>query len=182
MADIERLAEELQGQSRRARQNAAEAIASLAAEDPAGIISIGDALVEAMNVPEAHTRWELLNAFSCLIGLDVNLALRAFDDAETALFDEESGPLRLAAMRYLCKLGAVSEELSKKAWPFIDEAIQCYHGDFEYKDMLLAVADFAQGALDEDVKAQLIARLEFDAENDRSALGRRTKKIIDTLA
>ena len=59
--------------------------------------------------------------------------------AETALFDEKNGPVRLAAMRFMCKLAGTTEARSERIWPFIDEGIQCYHGDLEYQDMLGAV-------------------------------------------
>ena len=56
---------------------------------------------------------------------------------------------------------------SENAWPLIDEAIQCYHGDVEFNDMLNAVAEFATGKLSEHVKEALVERMSFDAHNGR---------------
>ena len=84
-------------------------------------------LVDALNRPEAQTRWEVLDALTSLVHLESRSCDKAIAGAETALFDEDSGPLRLAAMRFLCTLGATTENRSEKVWPLIDEAIQCYH-------------------------------------------------------
>ena len=107
---------------------------------------------------------------------------KAIPGAEAALFDEDSGPLRLAAMRFLCKLGATTEKRSEKVWPLIDEGIQCYHGDLEFQDMLLAVIDFSQGKLDGSVKSALADRMRFDAENGKGMLKRRAAQIIENVA
>ena len=76
--------------------------------------------------------------------------------------------MRLAAMRFLCKLGATTEKRSEKVWPLIDEGIQCYHGDLEFQDMLLAVIDFSQGKLDGSVKSALADRMRFDPRTARA--------------
>ena len=73
--------------------------------------------------------------------------------------------MRLAAFRLLVRLGASSPEQSDRVWPLIDEAIQCYHGDPEYRDMLVALQELAKGAISDETRAALIARVGFDAEN-----------------
>lgn len=85
-------------------------------------------------------------------------------------------------MRFLCKLGATTEKRSEKVWPLIDEGIQCYHGDLEFQDMLLAVIDFSQGKLDGSVKSALADRMRFDAENGKGMLRRRANQIIENVA
>ena len=102
--------------------------------------------------------------------------------AENALFDEDSGPLRLAAMRFLCKLGATTEARSEKVWGLIDEGIQCYHGDLEFQDMLVAVIDFSAGKLAPSVAEELAARMKFDAENGKGTLKKRATQIEENLA
>ena len=106
---------------------------------------------------------------------------KAVPGAETALFDEESGPVRLAAMRFLCKLGATTENRSERVWPLVDEAIQCYHGDLEFQDMLVSVIDFSAGKLAPSVKKELGARMAFDASNGKGPLKRRAQQIIDNV-
>ena len=67
-------------------------------------------------------------------------------------------------------------------WPIIDEAIQCYHGDLEYRDMLGFLHEFAQGKIAGDVAEELAGRLSFDAENGKgSYLKARSREIYDML-
>lgn len=173
------LVETLSGSSRRDRQNAAATLAFLSKDHPDLLVPYGNAIVDALNRPEAQTRWECLDILSGLVEQDSRTCDRALPGAETALFDEESGPVRLAAMRFLCKLGATTENRSEKTWPLIDEAIQCYHGDLEFQDMLVAVIDFASGKIAPQVKDDLVARMSFDATNGKGVLKRRSQQIID---
>ena len=106
----------------------------------------------------------------------------AFEGAETALFDEISSTLRYAAFRLLCVWGATSIERSREAWPILDEAIQCYHGDLEYRDMLGCLYEFGQGEIGAEVAEKLALRLKFDAENGKgSYLKARSSEICEML-
>jgi hypothetical protein len=49
-------------------------------------------------------------------------------------------------------------------WHLLDEGVQCYHGDPEYRDMLSCLLDFAHGDLSEQTRAALIERVSFDAK------------------
>ena len=89
--------------------------------------------------------------------------------------------MRLAALRFLCKIGATTENRSEKTWPLIDEAIQCYHGDLEFGDMLVAVVEYSQGKLSDSVKAALAERMAFDAANSKGSLQRRAQQILDNV-
>ena len=84
-------------------------------------------------------------------------------------------------MRFFCAYGATTEKRSENVWPLIDEAIQCYHGDVEFNDMLNAVAEFATGKLSEHVKEALVERMSFDAHNGRGVLKRKAQTIIDNV-
>ncbi|NGM17959.1 hypothetical protein GMI70_08160 [Eggerthellaceae bacterium zg-893] len=178
---FEKLAEKLSASSRRERQMAAAAMAELARVEPAILEPYKDQIIDALNRPEAQTRWECLDMLTALVPLDAKTCEKAVDGAETALFDEGSGPLRLSAMRFLCKLGATSPSLSSKAWPLIDEGIQCYHGDVEFSDMLNAVIDFSSGDLAPEVKEALAARMAFDAANGRGSLKKRASLILENV-
>ena len=180
-AKLSELTEALSGGSRRARQNAASALAIVAKEAPEVLVPQGSAFVDALNRPEAQTRWECLDILTALVDYDSRTCDKAVPGAETALFDEESGPVRLAAMRFLCKLGATTENRSEKVWPLIDEAIQCWHGDLEFQDMLVAVVDFSAGKLALRVKEELRDRMKFDAENGKGALKRRAQQIVENV-
>ncbi|WP_286143483.1 hypothetical protein [Adlercreutzia caecimuris] len=178
-AALNELIEALSGGSRRGRQQAAKVIAAVAAANSEILVPHAAALVDALERPEAQTRWECLDTLAQLVPLDGRTCEKAVPGAETALFDEASGPLRLAAMRFLCRLGATTEKRSEKVWPLIDEGIQCWHGDLEFQDMLIAIIDFSQGKLAPEVKAALADRMRFDATNGRGMLKKRAIQIVE---
>lgn len=178
---LEKLFENLEGSSRRTRQLSASVLAVIARENPELVADRTNAFVDALNRPEAQTRWECLDALTELVAVDSRACDKAIPGAETALFDEESGPARLAAMRFLCRLGSTTENRSEKVWPLIDEAIQCYHGDFEFQDMLVAVTGFSEGKLADAVKAALAGRMAFDASNGKGVLKRRAAQILENV-
>ena len=178
-AALNELIEALSGGSRRGRQQAAKVIAAVAAANSEILVPHAAALVDALERPEAQTRWECLDTLAQLVPLDGRTCEKVVPGAETALFDEDSGPLRLAAMRFLCRLGATTEKRSEKVWPLIDEGIQCWHGDLEFQDMLIAIIDFSQGKLAPEVKAALADRMRFDATNGRGMLKKRAIQIVE---
>lgn len=174
--------EELKGPSRRNRQKAANILAVAAHMKPEKLEPhIGD-MIDALNRPEAQTRWECLEALVMMVPIDSRACDRALDGAETALFDEDNGLLRLAAVRFLCKLGATTEKRSDKVWPLLDEAIQCYHGDQEFQEMLVAIEEFSQGKISSTAKQELKDRMAFDAENGKGALKARASQIVENLS
>ena len=176
------LAGRLSGSSRRIRQVSGAAMALVAKETPERLVPHIAACVEALNLPEAQTRWECLDILTCVVEYDARSCEKAIPGAETALFDEESGPVRLAAMRFLCKFGATTAVRSDKVWSLIDEGIQCYHGDLEFNDMLTAITDFSMGKLSLTVKQELAARMAFDAENGKGSLKRRAAQIVANVS
>ena len=178
---LKELIESLSGPSRRERQTAAAALALVAQTDISRVVPYHAELVDALNRPESQTRWECLDILTLIVPEDSRVCDKALPGAETALFDEKNGPVRLAAMRFMCKLGATTEARSERIWPFIDEGIQCYHGDLEYQDMLSAVVEFSQGKLSDEVKKQLANRVQFDSENGRGWLKRKSQAILDNV-
>lgn len=179
---VDALVAALAGSSRRARQNAASVLAQVAKIDPEPLVAHIDEFIDALNRPEAQTRWESLDVLTVLVSLDSRSCDKALPGAETALFDEDNGLVRLAALRFLCRLGATTEKRSEKIWPLLDEAIQCYHGDYEYQDMLIALISFASGKLAPEVKEGLSERVSFDAQHGKGALQRRSQQIVDALS
>ncbi len=179
---IQSYIETLSSDNRRERQQAASVIAAMAKENPAKMSEFIGGILDALDRPEAQTRWEALDALTELVPVDSRNCEKAIVGAENALFDEDSGPLRLAAMRFLCKLGATTEARSEKVWGLIDEGIQCYHGDLEFQDMLIAVVDFSAGKLAPSVAEELAARMKFDAENGKGTLKKRATQIEENLA
>lgn len=171
----------LTGDNRRHRQRAASAVSLLSADRPEVLQPYIPDLVSVLEVPESQTRWEVLEALTRLVPIDARACEKSLIGSEASLFDEDSGPARLAAMKFLCKIGATTENRSEKVWPLIDEAIQCYHGDLEFQDMLIAVVEFSEGKLSAEVKAQLGARMSFDAKNAKGALGKRAKLIVENV-
>jgi len=173
--------EKLGGSSRRQRQSAASVLNAISCIDASKLTNYTDQLNDALNRSEAQTRWECLDVFTNIVPLESRLCDKAIPGAEAALFDEENGLVRLAAMRFLCALGSTTENRSKKTWPLIDEGIQCYHGDPEFQEMLAAVVTFSTGKLDSQVKEELASRMAFDASNGKGALGKRAKLIMENL-
>ena len=180
-AKLTETVEQLAVGSRRERQHAAAVLHAVAKADASLLVPHIDKLIDALNRPEAQTRWEVLEALTLIVPLDARSCGKAIPEAETSLFDEESGPVRLAAMRFLCKIGATTANRSDKVWPLIDEGIQCYHGDLEFSEMLTAINDFSMGKLSPNVKEQLAERMSFDATNGKGALKKRAQQIVDNL-
>lgn len=169
----------LGGARRRVRQEAAHEIDLIAAKDPELLVPYIDQLIEALYRPEAQTRWEVLDVLTRLTGRHADQVGGACDGAEAALFDESSSAVRLAAFKFLTTYGQTSPDRSDAVWGLVNEAIQCYHGDPEYPEMLASIVRFAQGKASREVKDQLVSRLSFDAENGHGLLGRRSKEAVE---
>ena len=176
------LIEDLGSSSRRKRQLAARVVALVAGRDAELLAPYISELIDALYRPEAQTRWEVLDALVIMVPNHAKEIGAAFEGAEAALFDELSSTLRLSAFTLLTTWGATERGRSKKVWPVIDEAIQCYHGDLEYRDMLACLHAFATGKISGDVAAELAGRLQFDAQNGKGAyLKARSAEIYDML-
>ena len=178
MPSTEYLVSALAGPRRRSRQEAAHMIALKAHEDVSQVVPYANELIDALYRPEAQTRWEVFDALGEIALVDPEAVAEGFDGAEASLFDEGSATVRLAAFRLLCRLGASSEERSDMVWSLLDEAIQCYHGDPEYRDMLIALLEFAGGRLSDKTRDALVARVSFDAENGQSFIKGFSTQII----
>ena len=180
-ASVAELVEELSGASRRRRQEVAHEVALVAKEDPKALVAHVDALIDALFRPEAQTRWEVLDALSAIAAEDAGLVAGAFDGAEASLFDDGSATVRLAAFVFMCRYAASAPERSDAAWPLIDEAIQCYHGDAEYRDMLVALLGLARGEASDATKAALADRVRFDAGNGSGYIKGFSAEILQAL-
>lgn len=178
-AILEQVVEAISGDDRRLRQRCAGALSIVSREQPELLIPYAHELADALHRPEARTRWECLDALTNIVPLDTRATDKGFSGAEASLYDEESGPARLAAFRFLAAYGATTENRAARAWPLLDEAIQCYHGDSEYQDMLTSVIAFAKGRATREIKDELIERMSFDAENGQGQLGRRSKEAVE---
>ncbi len=181
MAALKALIAALGGRDRKARQSAAHMVAEVAEVAPAVVVPYVDDIVAAIDHPEAQTRWEVLDALTSMVRADPEAASRGFEGAENCLYDEGSGLVRLTAFRYFTVLGSSAPKWSVKAWPLIDEAVQCYHGDPEFDDMLDALYLFAQSDLDAGVRKALADRMDFDAHSCKGAVSARARQIVDVL-
>lgn len=175
---LSQLVESLGGASRRGRQDAAHTIAQLAKTSPDRLIPYAPQIIDALDRPEAQTRWEVLSALTDMLAVSPQDVAEAFEGAETSLFDEASSPVRLGAFTFLARYGASSPDRSDQAWPLLDEAVQCYHGDPEYHDMLVQLLEFAQGDISDKARASLVARVSFDAQNGRGYLKALSSQIV----
>jgi hypothetical protein len=168
----------LSGEGRRSRQVAASVVHEIATAEPALLKPYAPELADALHRPESQTRWEVLGTFEKLVPVDARLVDKALGGAETALHDEESGVVRLAAFRLLCTYGATTAHRSDRVWPLIDEAIRCYHGDPEFPQMLQSVYNMVSGNASDAVKLAAAERMAFDAENGKGLLKRRSASIV----
>ena len=179
---FDQLIEILAGESRRKRQYAAGVVLALTREQPELMVPCIEQLTDALYRPEAQTRWQVLEALSILTAYDIDSMDAALEGAASALYDEDSSFVQLAAVRFLCAYGAHDAKRSEKVWTYLDEAIQCYHGDLAYQDMLDCVIAFSQGKISSKVRAALADRVRFDAENASGPLGRRTRAILENCS
>lgn len=170
--------DELGGTSRVKRQKAASVIALVADEDAAVLLPFVEDISSALGYPEAQTRWEVLHALDCMGKIGQKYGEDVLAAAEDALYDEASGIVREAAFRFFCGYGAASPSNSDEVWPLIDEAIQCYHGNGEFADMLSCLVEFSQGNISKETSAALALRMKFDAENASGTLRMRAEQIL----
>ncbi len=178
---VETLIEGLSGFSRRRRQEVGFELVAIAHTAPELLEGHIDALIDALYRPEAQTRWEALDALTALVPLYGEKTFGAFEGAETSLFDEGSATVRLAAFLFLCRYGAFAPERSDEAWPLLDEAIQCFHGDAEYHDMLGGLLELAQGSISPACADALAERVGFDADNGTSFIKTYSAEIIKAV-
>lgn len=175
---IAELAGEIAGSSRIRRQKAASTIALIAAKDASMLLPYADDIASGLTKPEAQTRWEVLHALDQMgkagqrYGEDVLVA------AEDALYDEMNGFVREAAFHFFCGYGSASTANSEEVWTQIDEAIQCYHGNPEFTDMLMQLVAFAEGDISLTTSSALAQRMKFDAENGSGTLRMRAEQIV----
>lgn len=168
----------LEGTNRRQRQEASHALAQMAQVAPDIVVEIADVLVGSLSLPEAQTRWECLNALSTIALNYPEGVLDGFAGAEDALFDDVSAQARLSAFRYLSRYGSSAPSRSLEAWPLLSEALQCYHGDPEYREMLSCLLEFVRGDIDESVREALVTRMVFDSKNGRGLIRAYSREII----
>lgn len=178
---LEALIESLGDSSRRIRQFSASTIRQISELKPEVLVGKEEELVDALYRPEAQTRWEILETLVRLTKVDQENAGLAFDAVQDALYDLDSGTVRLNAFIYFVHLGTLSEEWSDKVWPLLDETIQCYHGDNEFPEMLTALCHFTQGKISDKTREALIERLTFDAEQGKGYIKRQARVIIEEL-
>ena len=84
-AKLKELVEALSDGSRRGRQQAAKVIAGVAAENPEILVPFASDLVDALERPEAQTRWECLDALTYVVPFDSRPCDKAIPGAEAAL-------------------------------------------------------------------------------------------------
>ena len=175
------LAAQLASPNRSRRQEASHELVAMAHVDAAAMMPIVDDLLQALELPEAQTRWECLDVLSEVVLIDPACAPAAFDGAEEALFDEGATATHLSAFRFLARYGSLDVEASRRSWPLMREAIQCYHGGPEYREMLVCLRDFARGSIASEVGEDLAKRMGFDAKNGSGFYRAYSAEICSTL-
>ena len=178
---LKELVGELGGANRRRRQDAAHEIARLAKRDVDQLFDYAGDIIDGLDRPEAQTRWELLDALSEMARVDPGCVEEAFGGAEASLFDEDSSIARLAAFRFLTSYGATSGKRSDQVWKILEEAIQCYHGDPEYRDMLSCLLEMARGTISDQTAQVMRSRVDFDARHGRGYIKAFSAEIVEAI-
>lgn len=178
---LKELVGELGGANRRRRQDAAHEIARLAKRDVDQLFDYAGDIIDGLDRPEAQTRWELLDALSEMARVDPGCVEEAFGGAEASLFDEDSSIVRLAAFRFLTSYGATSGKRSDQVWKILEEAIQCYHGDPEYRDMLGCLLEMAKGTISDQTAQVMRSRVDFDARHGRGYIKAFSAEIVEAI-
>ena len=156
---VDALAQEIAGSSRIRRQKAASTVALIADKDASVLLPFADDIASGLTKPEAQTRWEVLHALD-----QMGKAGQRYDEdvlvaAEDSLYDETNGFVREAAFHFFCGYGSASTDNSEEVWTQIDEAIQCYHGNPEFTDMLTQLVAFAEGNISLATSSALAQRI-----------------------
>lgn len=175
---VDALAQEIAGSSRIRRQKAASTVALIADKDASALLPYADDIASGLTKPEAQTRWEVLHALD-----QMGKAGQRYDEdvlvaAEDSLYDETNGFVREAAFHFFCGYGSASVDNSEEVWTQIDEAIQCYHGNPEFTDMLMQLVAFAEGNISLATSSALAQRMKFDSENASGTLRMRSEQIV----
>ena len=178
---LKKLVGELGGANRRRRQEAAHEIARLAKKDVDQLFDYAGDIIDGLDRPEAQTRWELLDVLSEMARADPGCVEEAFGGAEASLFDEDSSIARLAAFRFLTSYGATSGKRSEQVWKILEEAIQCYHGDPEYRDMLGCLLEMAKGTISDRTAQVMRSRVDFDARHGRGYIKAFSTEIVEAI-
>lgn len=178
---LKELVGELGGANRRRRQEAAHEIARLAKKDVDQLFDYAGDIIDGLDRPEAQTRWELLDVLSEMARVDPGCVEEAFGGAEASLFDEDSSIARLAAFRFLTSYGATSGKRSEQVWKILEEAIQCYHGDPEYRDMLGCLLEMAKGTISDRTAQVMRSRVDFDARHGRGYIKAFSTEIVEAI-
>lgn len=168
----------LAGDSRPQRVLAARSIHAVAIHKPEVLKEYAEEMAAALEKPEAQTRWEILGALDKMVDVDARVIDKALSSAQTALHDEESGVVRLAAFRLLASYGGTTVRRSEKVWPLLDEAIRVYHGDPEFTQMLSGVIRLVSGECSDKVREAAADTMQFDSEHSKGLVGRRAKRIV----
>ena len=180
-AKLEEVIEQLGSTSRIKRQKAASVVALVAEEDAKLLLPYADAIGEGLLHAEAQTRWEVLRALYLMGKQGQSYGEDVLTAAEDALYDESNGVVREAAFRFFCGYGAASPANSDRVWPLIDEAVQCYHGNPEFADMLTHLVTFAQGDISMEALTALALRMKFDSETASGTLRMRSEQIVQAF-
>jgi hypothetical protein len=181
-SELKKVIRALSKASRLDRQSASTIVYKVALADVSKVEPYIDEIIDALKRPEGQTRWRVLQTLTLMLPEKSKQCSKALEDAEESLFDESMGSLRLSAFIFFCKYGKTTEVRSKEVWPLIDEAIQCYHGDAEFDDMLDSLIEFSKGKLDAYVKLQLAQRMAFDSENATGHLKSASLQIINNVS
>lgn len=175
---LKQLIDALGGPDRTQRSLAAGALHEVACEDPKALAPHGEALIDALERPEVHTRWEILGVLEELATVDTRLVEKAIPAAVECMHDTESAVVRTAAFKVLAAWGSTTALRADRIWPLLSDAARIYHGDPEYPAMLAGIVRLLEGEASNSIKRAAADLFEPDASNPDRAIGRRAARIV----
>jgi hypothetical protein len=171
------LVADLAAEDRARRAASAKAVHEVACREPKALsVHIPD-LIDALDRPEAQTRWEILGALEEIAAVEARSLKKAVASATVALHDGDSSVVREAAFRMLSAYGASSGKRAEEVWPLLDEALRCYHGDPEYVGMLAGVVKLVEGAAPESVREAAAEVTSHDLNHPKTIMRLRARRI-----
>ena len=171
------LAEALGHKSRATREYASQVKVELARSDAELLQDFAGDIVDALNRPEALTRYSMIEVIGELAQNNPKVISDAYELLQECLYDEDSGTVRLYAFRILARHGATEPEKSLKVWPDLSMALRCFHGDPEFMAMMSELILMLGGKADQQVKEAAVELFAFDAENARGELRKKAETI-----
>lgn len=172
------LIDALGGDVRGMREYSSDVILAIARTKPELLVEFEVEIIDALHRPEPMTRYNTLMVIHELTALDAKIVDKAFGPIEDCLYDEDSGAVRFNAFRALALYGGTTPIRSEKVWPYLSDAVRCFHGDSEFIPMLNDLIAMLEAKASDNVKIEAGNLFFFDSTNGRGQLKRKSAQVV----